>query len=825
MNSRIVLTSMVMLLCLIINAQQHTISGYVVDKENKEPIIGANVFIAKTFNGTVTNNFGYFVINVPSDKDSITASFVGYTTVSLPLNLNNENYILELTSGHEIEEVNVLASKGRNNEVIKPLSISTKQIKLLPSVTGEADLMKAYQYLPGISRGAEGNNSIYVRGGSPDQNLILLDDVPLYYVNHIGGIVSIFDENAISNVEVYKSGFPARYGGRLSSVVDVRMKNGSLNKLGGEFSIGLISSKLHLNGPIIKDKISFMLTARKSMTDFYMQPLSHYTMGTDGFMKYSFYDINAKVNWIIDNKNRIYLSAYSGNDGSLMRAKFTSSDKEIRKDLNIDPYTFEAGIGNGWGNQLACFRWNHIYSQKLFSNLTLASTKYYYANQASNSILIKDTDDFTEKYGYDFNSGLNDNMAKLDFDYFINNQSHLKFGTSYTMHDFNTGELHNLYDINEEVLGDTSMLRGNLDSQIDTVYGAEQISSKEIVAYIEGKFELYDKLHVNAGLHCSAYLLSGESNYTIQPRLAMRYNLMDNITLTASYVRMVQNLHMLSGSDTSTPTDIWLPATKLAKSEYSDQVSFGYARESNNGIFKLNVEGFYKSMNNLIDYKLGYNLTSTAENWYDKIETNGKGWCYGLEILAEKVKGDLTGWIAYTLSKNMRQFEGINKNIPFQYVYDRPHDLSIVANYKLSNRITFSGTWEYSSGRRVTLGTAAYDNNTVYTHLDLPAHDPLVYNESEKYRHQFIDFRTETATIYGTKNNYRLPAFHKLNLSAHFTKKKKRGERTWVVGIQNVYNRMNAYNVYYTTNDDGTFELNKITLFPIMPNFSYNFKF
>lgn len=824
MNRIICLLFFVCCLNEIILAQSITISGYVLDVESKEPVIGANVFNVRTIEGTTTNNFGYFALKIENENDSVCVSFVGYKSVVFQVMESQMSLTIELKSGEEIEEVNIFAARQNSNEVIKPMSIDTKTIKLMPSISGEADLMKAYQYLPGISYGAEGNNSLYVRGGSPDQNLILLDDVPLYYVNHIGGIVSVFDENAINNVEVYKSGFPARYGGRLSSVIDVRMQNGNLNKTGGEFSIGLISSKIHLNGPIIKDKISYMITVRKSMTDLYMLPLSHYSMGSDGFLTYSFYDLNAKVNWKVNENNRLYLSAYSGTDGTRMRASFMSDDKRIHTNFEIEDYKFIANIADGWGNRLVCLRWNHLFGPKLFSNFTVASTKYFFSTYAGNEIILSETGDFSEKYSYDFKSGLNDNLAKLDFDYFINNNAHLKFGASYTNHNFNTGYLHNLYDINEEVLSDTSILRGNLDAQIDTVYGVEYISTNEIVSYIEGEMKLSDRLKVNAGMHLSAYLLDEYSNVTIQPRLALCYNLNKNISFSGSYARMVQNIHMLTSSDTSTPSDIWLPASKNAHSENSDQVSVGYEQGTGDKVYGWNVEVFYKRMNNLVDYKLGYSLISSNENWYNKIETRGKGWCYGLELMFEKRKGDFTGWVAYTLSKNLRQFQGINNNIPFEYVYDKPHDFSLVANYRLSKQVTLSATWDYSSGRRVTLGTAAYENNVVMTSIDRSNLGNFYY-ESDKYLKQFVEFGNEIATIYGTKNNFRLPDYHKLNVSFQFTKQKKRGVRTWILGVQNVYNRMNAYNVFYTTNADGTFELNKITLFPIMPNISYRFKF
>lgn len=824
MTKSITILFLFSLLIIRVNAQNLTINGYLVDADTQEPLIGANVYVLKTLEGTSTNKFGYFALKIKSPQDSVCFSYVGYTSKVVVAKECKNNMLVALNNGTALNQIMVVAEKKFSNSVIQPLSINSEVVKLLPNLTGEADLMKAYQYLPGVSGGTEGNNSIYVRGGSPDQNLILLDDVPLYYVNHIGGIVSVFDENAISDVEIYKSGFPARYGGRLSSVIDVRMKNGSLEKIGGVLSVGVISSKIHLHGPIVKNKASFMVTIRKSMTDFYLKPISYFAMNKDAFLTYSFYDFNAKINWKVNDKNRLYLSAYSGNDNTLMGASVENDEQTISIKNNLEEYYYEASNGNNWGNRLVCFRWNHVFGTSLFSNLSVASTKYFYSSNVENTIsLIKD-DDFIEKYNYSFASGIHDNLAKFDVDYFMNNKVHFKLGTSFTNHNFDTGKLHNLYDINEDILSDSSALLENLEAQVDTVFGSQKIVSNEFEAYFEGDVKLLSKLNINAGIHFTTYNVDGYSNSSIQPRFALKYLMTKNISFSGAYSHMVQNLHMLSGGDVSTPTDIWLPATNTANAESSDQICITYNQFSDDKKYNWRVEGYYKTMKNLIDYKLGYSFTNSSEQWYNKIETGGIGWCYGVEFLFEKQKGDFTGWFAYTLSKNMRQFEGINNNVPFEYVYDKPHDLSIVANYRYSDRITFSATWEYNSGRKITLGTAAYENNRLRTHFD-QTYQIESYYYTEKGRHQFVDFYNDVAIIYGTKNNYRLPDFHKLNISVNLTKQKKRGTRTWVFGIQNVYNRMNAYNVYYTINDDGTFEMNKITMFPIMPNFSYSFRF
>jgi hypothetical protein len=807
-------------------AQQATISGYVLDSKSKEPIIGANIYQIKDQRGTTSNNFGFYSIKVPKGEEEIRFSFVGYSVYQIKTTISKDTVLtVLLNEGELIDEVNVVGEKNRRSAIL-PVSLTSKQIRLLPNLTGEADLMKAYQYMPGISGGSEGDNSLYVRGGSPDQNLILLDDVPLYYVNHIGGMVSIFDENAVSDMNVYKGGFPARYGGRLSSVVDIRMKNGSLNKLGGEVSVGLISSKLSIEGPIVKNKISFMLTARKSMTDLYMRPVSGLSMGGRGYMYYSFYDLNGKLNFKLSDKDRFYLSAYNGTDKSVISAQASSDDQGgLFKPTGSIKYLYDSkGIFN-WGNTMGCFRWNHIFGNKLFSNLTLASSKYFYKNISNNEVSLLETLQTTETFEYSYKSGVTDQLAKFDFDYFLSNNHHIRFGGLVNYHDFNTGVLSQKYDINEEVTNGSPLLIGGYDAQIDTSYDSETVNALETSAYLEDEISLFSFLFLNAGVHFANYSNKSENFHSFQPRISARLLLRNGLSFNASYVHMAQFVHMLTGSDTSTPTDIWLPATDKALPEKSIQYTLGADKFFKKQGIKITVEGFYKTLENLIDYKLGYNMLSRSEMWYDKIETGGTGKVYGLEFLVEKKSGKLTGWLGYTYSKNIRQFENINNGVAYHYVYDRPHDVSLVVNYALNKKITFSGTWEYQSGRRMTIGTAAYDANIVYTSDELPAVGYIHYLYQDKFRHQFNEFGYKIATIYGTKNNYKLPDFHKLNVSVHFTRQKKRGVRTWTVGIQNLYNRMNPYNVYYSTTDEGIIVLKKMTMFPIMPNFSYSFKF
>nr|MDA3929506.1 TonB-dependent receptor [Prolixibacteraceae bacterium] len=721
-------------------AQKITISGYVLDEESSEPVIGANLYNPVTLKGTTTNKFGFFSFSISPENKMVLVSCVGYTAVSLKVTSERDTVInFMLKPGRELEEVDVFG-KIYQNVAVAPVSLSSKQVSLLPNLTGEADLMKAYQYLPGIAQGAEGDNSLYVRGGSPDQNLILLDDVPLYYINHIGGLVSVFDENAVANMSVYKGGFPARYGGRLSSVVDVTMKNGDMKKLGGEVAVGVISSKFFIEGPLLKNRASFMLTARKSLTDLYLRPISYFSTEKIGYLTYSFYDVNGKINYRLNDNNRIYASFYNGADNVISSFNFDSEndDLAVYSSKEYDDCTYDAHTKYGWGNTMGCLRWNHIYSKKLFSNATLAMTHYYYTNLSKNEITIVQTNVVSEAFKYDYDLGVTDKLLKLDYDYYPDNNHQVKFGGKLNLHRFNTGSLHQQYSINEEALIDSTELYRDYGEEIDTTYGSERVKAIETAVYIEDEMQLFDWLTANAGAHLVNYNYKNENYFSLQPRIAIRAGLGNGYSVNASFAQMRQFVHMLTGSDTSTPTDIWVPATSEAPPEKSIQYTLGIEKTILSKGYKVSVEGFYKKMDDLIDYKLGYSLVSSTEQWYDKIATGGRGTAYGIEFLLQKKTGKLTGWFGYTYSRNMRQFAEINNGAEYPYVYDRPHDLSLVLNYKLKKHITLSGVWEYRSGRRMTIGTAVYDANVVQTSQNLPAHDYSYYLCYNTNRHSFI---------------------------------------------------------------------------------------
>ena len=521
--------------------------------------------------------------------------------------------------------------------------------------------------MPGVQSGSEGRNSLYVRGGSPDQNLILLDDVPLYYVSHLGGFVSVFNTDALKNVKLYKGGFPARYGGRLSSVIDVRMKEGNLKELKIKGTLGLISTKLAVEGPIIKNKTSFMISGRRFMLDLISKPLSKAVL--EGVSAgYTFYDINAKINHKFSGKSRLYLSFYNGND--------KISTKYSEKTGNN---TYKSR--NAWGNTLVSLRWNYLPAKKLFVNSTLSYTKYRY---------LLDTQFTGESLSYNQNtfSGIEDVLFKSDFAYTIK-QSTLRFG------------IHSIYHIFSPKI--SSFVKKSEDDSQNLSFSDDIINAFENDAYIEYDVNLFKFLSMNSGIRYSSYFVE-ETNYpNISPRILLNFQLSEKQSIKTSYVNMQQNIHLLTNSGTGVPSDIWMPATKNIQPEKSWQATLGTSRLLKNRACEFSAELYYKEMTNLITYKEGASFLKESESWEDKVEIGGKGKSYGVEFLIQKKQGKMTGWLSYTFAKTDRQFDNINNSENYPFKYDRRHDFSFVYNYRIKKNVHFSATWVYGSGLPITL--------------------------------------------------------------------------------------------------------------------------
>jgi hypothetical protein len=781
-------------------AQRATISGYLIDKASGERLIGANVYEPKTLKGVSTNNYGFYSISLPKGETTLLFSFVGSKTEEVKFNLVKDTIItINLELIKTIEEITVHgeSAKRLTNTEMSVVELPVQQVQKIPLIMGEPDLLKVLQLLPGVKSGTEGTSGIYVRGGDPDQNLFLLDEVPVYNANHLFGFFSVFNPSAVKTVKLYKGGFPARFGGRLSSVIDINMKEGNIKKFEGEASIGLISSRISVEGPIFKDKTSFIISGRRTYVDALIQPFVKLSGNSDMSAGYYFYDLNAKINHIFSERSRLYLSGYFGED------KFYLKDKS---DYTIDSISYRNSeqANLGWGNGTGALRWNYLISNKLFSNFIATYSNYIfdisYDYRDKNLTQNKEQRDY-----FKYSSGIEDLSAKAEFDYFPLPQHSVKFGTGYIYHTFNPGV--NRLQMNSN---------DNSIQNYDTLIGNQKIYAQEIYGYIEDNFDLSPKLKFNLGCHFAGFSVQNTFYPSIEPRASLRYSVNENFSLKASYSRMSQNIHLLSSSTISLPTDLWLPTTKRIKPQKSNQYALG-------AFFKLpwdletSVEGYYKSMTNLIEYKDGASYMIFAKGWEDQVEL-GKGWSYGTEILIEKKIGKTTGWIGYTLSWTQRQFDKLNFGKPYFARYDRRHDVSITITHEFSKKIDAGVTWVYSTGNAITLGTQKYKIDESLTNG---------YN-----------YYNNNLTYYKSRNNYRMPPYNRLDLGVNFHKKLKIGERTFSISVYNAYNRLNPFYLYWgyknsetgkpggsSYQEDTEPALIQVSIFPIIPSFSYTLKF
>jgi len=770
-------------------AQNYTISGYLKDSQSGEVLIGANVFDLHSQKGTVTNSYGFYSITLPRDSVNLFFSYIGYDSQNLKMLLSaNQQIEIKMIAGNVLDEITVNAEQIKRQNDIGIVEISSKTVKLLPSMAGESDILKALQLMPGIQSAGEGSSQLVVRGGSPDQNLILLDDVPMYYASHLGGFISVFNPYSIKNVKLIKGGFPAQYGGRLSSVIDIRMKDGNMTKTAGEVELGILSSKISLEGPIIKNKLSYILSVRKGMIDLYAMALRP-IMQIKQKAGYSFWDTNLKFNYVVSNKSRIYLSMYSGFDKIFIYLNETTPDYASKNQFNVK-----------WGNTIAALRWNYKFSDKIFSNTTLAYSNYGYFNQVySDYTDLTDSLKVRQLQSGKFQSKITDYTFKTDFDYNLNSWNNIKFGTNAIYHQFEPGII-------------SLKASNSLNEKQDTVYSDFAINTQELVFYVSDKIKIGKKLVSEIGVHSSAYLVDSKKYYSLEPRILLNYKVNNNLNIKSSYTKMRQYLHLLSNSGTGTPADLWVPPTSKIPPQDATQFTFGFSSILTKHKIEFSVEGFYKDLKNLIEIKEGTSLLWSTGDWQQKVDIGGRGKVYGLEFLLQKTTGKTTGWISYTLSKNIRQFANQNLGRTYFYNYDHTHDLNIVAVWSASKNITLSASWSFATGNAISLAQGEYEI--------------LTYIEDFNKRYQKYYFTN--ILIYNEKNSFRMPATHHLDISANFAKQKKHGLRTWSLSVYNVYNQMNAYMIYYNyTYKKGVYQiqLKKITLFPIIPSISYSFKF
>ncbi len=775
-------------------SQKYTINGFVEDPLTGERLIGVNVYEANSLAGTSTNTYGFYSLTLPGDTVRLIFSYIGYEQQEKNFYLNKDTVInFRFEEVEKINEITVHANKTSvERSQMSMIQLKPASIDKLPVLLGERDLIKTLQLLPGVQSGSEGSSHFYVRGGGPDQNLVLLDGVPVYNVNHLFGFFSVFNTDAIQDVSLIKGGFPARYGGRLSSVLDIKLKEGNNQEFKGEGSIGLISSKLTLEGPLIKNKSSFLISGRRTYIDILAQPfISIFNNDIEKLRAgYFFHDLNLKTNYLFSGKDRLFLSLYTGKDKAytIMRDKW-----------GYDEYleTIEQKSQLWWGNITGALRWNHVFNNRLFSNTTLTYSRYKFL---VGDFQNRTTNESSEEYELNYFSGINDLSGKIDFDYSPSPAHSVKFGGNYTHHVFHPGISAFSYKENDE-------------SPVDTTLGNVDIPSDEFYFYVEDDINITPKFKTNIGLHYSGFNVNKKFYNSLQPRISLRYKFSNGFAVKAAYSHMSQYIHLLTNSSIGLPTDLWLPVTEKVKPQRSNQYAIGAVYTFNDNNIEISIEGFYKDMHNLIEYKEGASFFSVENDWENKIEI-GKGWAYGGEFLIEKKSGKTTGWIGYTLSWSERRFKNISFGEIFPAGYDRRHDISLAVNRQFSDRFDMGVVWVYGTGYPVTLALEKY---------------PYAQNNGSFFGWEILNYIENIES----RNNYRMPAYHRLDIGFNFHKKKRWHTRTWSFGVYNAYNRINPFYLYYDYKDtyyyDGFLSskkvLKQVGLFPLIPFVSYSFKF
>src|SRR6056297_624819 len=761
-------------------AQNYTVSGYVRDANSSEALIGANVYDSATYQGTITNNYGFYSISLPPGRHTITYSFVGYAPIRKQIDLQGNRIMnTELTSGELLEEVVV---KADARDLVESTQMSSHRIKMLeikkmPALFGEVDIMKSIQKLPGVQSGNEGFSGVFVRGGDPSQNLILLDGVPVYNVNHLFGFFSVFNADAINDVKLIKGGFPARYGGRLSSVIDIRMKEGNMKKLQVEGAVGLLSTKLTVSGPIIKDKTSFIVSGRRSYFDLFGRAYTTFkkTDATGGFW---FGDLSAKINHKFSDKDRFYLSAYLGEDKFYFLGDTDDQYSSERYD-----------VGLKWGNTTSALRWNHVFSGRLFSNTTVTYSRFRFLNELEFVFEDKMSDQYFS-HRQEFLSGVEDLTIKEDIDFYPNTQHQIKMGAEYTYHKYSPGVSSRKTEATD--------IENFDDKKGSNIYG------HEIALFVEDNWEINDVFKTNLGLRYSHYFVSNRSYSSIEPRFSLRGKLSNSFSLKGSVANMKQYIHLLTNSSITLPTDLWVPATEKVPPQSSWQYALG-ANWMVDNTLNFNLEGYYKDMTNVIAYKEGAQFVPTDQNWQNKI-ASGRGWSYGLEFLGEKNWENTKLSLAYTLSWSYRKFDEINNGESYPFKYDRRHDINLSFTHKFSERFDVALNWIYATGNAFTIPFESYQD---------PG-DPF---------HNYSYYYDEYVTEFDSRNNYRAPAYHRLDVGVNLHKEKKWGFRTWSFSVFNAYGRYNPVFMIVEDDDSGDMVLTQYTIFRFVPSISYRFRF
>ena len=784
------MVKIIMLLFLLLTfqsvySQRYSISGYVEDLNTGERIIGANVIDSVGKSVVQTNNYGFYTIKNVSGQMAVQATYIGFKSdVKYILPSQDTTLNFKIYPVKELDEVVIVSSKYKNsaNNPLGFNTISVKQLTSMPAL-GEPDLIKSIQSQPGIKGGVEGSAGIFVRGGSGGENLFMLDDIPIYNVSHLYGFFSAFNSSAVKDIKLLKGCFPARYGGRASSVIDVRSLDGNNKSVKGEISVGLISSKFTLEGPLFSDKTTFMISGRRSYFDLYSNALRNSKLLDKDFPDYYFYDLNARLTHTFSQKDKIYLSIYKGKDNIQNK-----NGNTLPTGSNVI-FTENTDKSSGWGNLIGSLRWNHTFGNGLFANTTIGYSSYDYFTKDLYSSVKKDSVT-NSKLEYNSNanyrSEISDIIVKTDFNYALSNKQNLSFGAGITFHTLKPGE--NNYSVNDQAQ----------DVKIDTSYTNKTINASEPFIYIEDEIKATEKLTINAGLRLSGFLSGSNRWLNLEPRISANYAILPRLVFKTGYSRMVQYMHLLSNSGLSMPTDLWVPALNGLQPLKSDQVNAGFAYDWNKTAL-FSVEIYQKWLDNTTDIRDGMSLVNDLSPWYEKT-TQGHGIARGIEFSAEKQQGRFKGGIHYTLSTADRTYVAINNGQTFPFKYDRRNDFNISVNYQISKKWDISAMWFYGTGYPVTLPVERYSAG-----LNL-------YNP-ETGAGQEINY-------FPSRNNYRLPDYHRLDLGLHYKTINHLGEQSISFDVFNAYNRRNPVNAQFLH-----YTYQYLYLLPVIPSVTYTLKF
>lgn len=783
---RKLLTFIFLFLATTAFTQKVTLSGYITDKSTGENLFNCGIYIKEINKTVLTNDYGFYSLTLESGTYTIRVAYISYKGFESTIELQKDTRLnIALVPDYIVTEEVVVTTKraedNTNSTDLGRVDLDIEKVKTLPAFLGEVDIIKTIQLLPGVLAAGEGNSGFYVRGGGPDQNLILLDEAPVYNASHLFGFFSVFNADAVSGLELYKGSMPAQYGGRLASVLDISMKEGNNQKYHVDGGIGLIASRLTVQGPIKKDTSSFIISGRRTYIDVLMKPFIKKDSPFSG-SGYYFYDLNAKFNYKFSDKNRLFLSGYFGRDVF----GFSNADDGFK-------------VRIPWGNATATARWNHLFNNKLFMNVTGIFSKYDFKFEGEQ-----------DQFKFGLSSGILDFTGKVDFHYFPNPRHNIKYGVSYVRHRF--------------IPSSAEASSGDVEFDVG---GTIKLYAHEAAVYVGDDFDITDNFRINVGFRYSMFNhvgpftryikdpTTGKNSDTLdygknegvvlyhgpEPRASLRYAIDKKSSIKAGFTRNLQFIHLASLSTVSLPTDVWVPSTDRVKPQIGVQYSAGYFRNFFDNTYETSVEFYYKEMKNQVEYKEGALPDDDVKDNIDNNFTFGKGWSYGTELFLKKRSGKLNGWVGYTLAWTKRQFEDLNNGEVFYAKFDRRHDLSVALNYDPTKRITIGLVFIYATGNAMMLPVSWYiiDNRITYE--------------------------------YGKRNELRMPPYHRMDLSVTIKgKETKKFKSSWNFSVYNVYSRLNPYFLYIDTEGDPyegtlTVKAKQVSLFPILPSVTWNFNF